>query len=199
MTKGTDRNIQIAAYHESGHIVLAYFFNYSCDNLQLDVSDPGMGQARINYGSDLMLVTSLINCRTDGSLFNSLDKSVKAQSSDTADVIAAILLAGAAAEAIYLNSGEVNSSMEIEVSGPDLTRVDDIDYFLSFIDPNHNANYINDKLKEVHLLMKSSEIWKAIDTLARRILAEENYKIDKVEIEQALTKCGFFDYMETLR
>lgn len=199
VNKQIDKNLEIAAYHESGHIVLAYFSNYTCDSLELDVYDPGAGIIRMDYGQDLMLITSLTNCKTDGSLFNSLDKTEKAKSPEIADIVATILLAGSAAEATFLNGGKVNGNMKVEISGPDLVRVNNIDYFHSLIDQEHNPNYMNDKLHETLALMNTAEIWKAVDELAKKILSQDNYKIDKFQIEDTLKECGFFDYIKSLR
>lgn len=199
MSKQIDKNLQIGAYHESGHVVLAYFSNYACDSLKLDVTDPGAGQAKMNYGQDLMLIRSIINSKTDKNLFNNLDISVKSKSPEIANIIATILLAGSAAEATFLNDRKVNGNMAVEISGPDLVYVDNVHYFLSLIDPTHNTNYINDKLLQVLSLMNTTEIWKAIDALAKEILSQDNYQIARAQIEKTLTQCGFFDYIISLR
>ena len=154
LTQKIDKIVELAAYHESEHIALAYFYGYSCDSVELIISDPGNAKTKLNYNGDLLLITSITNCKTDSSFFNSLDKSLKARSPQVADCHATVLLAGSVAEATILNDSKVDGNMEVEISFPDLEKVDNIHFFLSNIDKAHDPNYIKTKLMQTLSLMK---------------------------------------------
>ena len=195
MKTENENNFEKVAYHESGHIVIAYLSGYECDSVELLNHEAGTGKTRMNYGDDLMLFASITNCKTDPDFFNSLDKTQKSQSTGVSHRAATILLGGSAAESAYLNGGKVEGNMPVEVSGPDLERVDNIHFFLSQIKSDHDPNYIQETLRKVLLIISIPEVWTAIDSLAKTLLAKPNKKLGKTEIESILQESGYLDYI----
>ena len=198
MQTADDKNFERTAYHESGHIVITYLSGYTCDSVELLTFEPGTGKTTMNYQDDLMLVASITNATTDPDFFNGLTNDVKRQSPGVAHRITSILLAGSASECAYLNGGKVNGNMEVEISGPDLIRVDNVHFFLSQIKPDHDQNYIQDNLQIVLMMMSIPEVWKAVESLAKALMTKTNKRLDKAEIESMLTTSGYLNYVSTL-
>jgi hypothetical protein len=197
---GTEHNdnFEIAAYHESGHITIAYFSGYSCDSVELLESDPGSGRTMMNYGRDRILIASLLNIKEDPNFFNELDGTTKAEGPAAAQRMTTILLVGSAAEAIYKNGGMVNGNMEVEVSGPDLNSVDNLHYFLSQIDRAHSPNFVDEQLHFILQMLSHPKIWSAIECLAQEILRSPNKTLKESDIHMVLKNNGFFEFLGTL-
>jgi hypothetical protein len=202
MQTSDDEKIVRTAYHESGHIVVTYLTGYTCDSVELLTTEPGKGKMNINYQDDLLLAASIMNAMTDPGFFdeyfNNLSDKVKQQSPGVAHRLTTILLAGSAAESTYLNGGKVNGNMEIETSGRDLIRVDNVHFFLSQIKPDHNINYIQNTLESVLVMMSVPEVWKAVESLAMALMSKANKRLDKSEIETILMASGYLKYIATL-
>ena len=194
-----DKNFERTAYHESGHIVVTYFTGYTCDSVELLTSEPGTGKTTMNYQDDLILIASITNAKTNPDIFNALSREVKQGSLGVAHRITSILLAGSAAESTYLNGGKVNGNMEVEISGPDLVRVENVHYFLSQINQNHDPNYIQDNLHQIMMIMSIPDIWKAVECLSMELIKNKNKRLKKTEIENILTTSGYFDYIKTVQ
>jgi hypothetical protein len=197
MQTANDKNFERTAYHESGHIVITYLSGYTCDSVELLTSEPGTGKTTMNYQDDLMLVASITNVTTYSEFFNELTSDVKRQSPGVAR-ITSILLAGSVAECTYLNGGKVDGNMEVELSGPDLIRVDNVHFFLSQINTDHDPNYIQDNVQKVLMIMSIPDVWKTIENLAKAIMTKTNKRLDKTEIEAILTTSGYLNYIKTL-
>ena len=192
------KNFERTVYHESGHIVITYLSGYTCDSVELLTSEPGTGKTTMNFQDDLMLVASITNAKTDPDIFNGLTNDVKRQSPGVSHRITTILLAGSAAECTYLNGGKVNGNMEVEISGPDLIRVDNVYFFLSQIKTDHDPNYILDNLQNVLAMMSIPEVWLAVESLAKALMTKRNRRLDKTEIETILRTSGYLNYIATL-
>jgi hypothetical protein len=183
------------AFHESGHIVFTYFTGYSCDGCEL--LDNGDGKTSSDYGSDLLLITGMTNCVEQPDIFNGLDRVVKAQFSAVSHRIMTILLAGSIVESAYLNGGVISGDMEVEISGPDLIRANNVDFLLSQLKKEkHDSNYIQNTMSDLFTMISLSEIWNPITELAQELA--EKRKLNKQEIENILNKTGFLEYIKKL-
>lgn len=189
------KRFEQTAFHESGHIVMTYFAGYTCEDVELMTNEPGNGKTTMNYGEDLLLITAITNARNEPGIYNGLSKEIKSQSVVVANRISTILLAGSIAESIYLNQGNVNGDMEVEISGPDLIRVSSVDYLLSQIIIGHNPHFIQQSMQNVMLTMGIPEFWNVVESVARGLLNKNNRKLGKSEIETILQSNGFLDYI----
>lgn len=182
------------AFHESGHIAMTYFAEYSCAEVEVLVS--GDGKTTMNYGNDLLLISAITNFQEYPEMFNKLPSSIKLTSPGVAFKASLILLAGSIAESIHSNNGIVDGDMEVELSGPDLIRVQNIDYLLSSISKNHPTGFIQENITNIMMTFSIPEVWNSISVLAESILSKEGMKLTRQEIESTLADTGYFDHIK---
>lgn len=183
------------AFHESGHIIFTYITGYSCEECEL--LDNGDGKTLSEYGTDLLLITGIINCVDQPDIFNELDKKLKMQFPVVSHRIMTIYLAGSIVESAYLNHGVINGDMEVEISGPDLIKANNINSLLSqLLKDKHDSNYIQNTMTDLFTMISLKEIWNPISELAKELA--DKRKLNKQEIENILNKTGFLEYIKTL-
>jgi hypothetical protein len=185
-----------SAYHEAGHVVFTYYFGYSCQRVQ--VLPTGDAKTEMNYGADLLPITAISNFITENFVFSGLEKDAKIRCVSIAHPATIILFGGSAAESIYRNVMADEGHMEVEVSGPDLDRVNQIDRFLASCDPEHPPTFLQTAMTHTLKIAKDKpEFWSAIDNIAKGIIAAPNYTLYRAGLEKILTECGFFTFCET--
>ncbi|OPG97814.1 hypothetical protein B2I21_13875, partial [Chryseobacterium mucoviscidosis] len=86
--------------------------------------------------------------------------------------------------------------MEVELSGPDLIRVQNIDKLLSSIFKNHPSDFIQDNMQNVMMTFSIPEIWNSISVLAEAILNKEDMKLTRQEIEDVLLRTDYFEHIK---
>jgi hypothetical protein len=150
----------------------------------------------MNYGNDLLLISAITNCIEYPEMFNNLPQSTKLSSPQVAYKVSLILLAGSISESIHLNNGIVDGDMEVELSGPDLIRVQNIDKLLSSIFKNHPSDFIQDNMQNVMMTFSIPEIWNSISVLAEAILNKEDMKLTRQEIEDVLLRTDYFEHIK---
>lgn len=187
--------IERSAYHEAGHIILTYLTGYSCDKVALNADADGNAFTVQNYGNDLLLITAITNYKTDPEIFNELPNEIKNKTLSTAHKATSILLAGSVTESICLNDGLISPEMEVVVSGPDLTRSEQIDFLLSKILPGHDPDFIKNKTSELFEFFVLEEFTNAADNLAKAMLTSSDLTLNKEEIEEILTNTGFLEFI----
>jgi hypothetical protein len=186
------------AYHESGHIVMAYLSRYKCDSVTILEDGSGNGFTKFDYGNNSMteLIASLVNFSEYPEIFDSLPANAKAVAPQVAFKISGTLLGGPVSEALYKAGVEFEGDLPIEVAGPDLLRVSSIDHLLSTIDREHNPNYVNETLGSIVNLLRQRQTWIAIETLAKDILNSTTKSLTRQEIESSLQKSGYLDFIK---
>lgn len=194
----TDKLYEQGAYHESGHIVIAYFYGYKCDEVRLLSNDPGAGFSRFDYSQDTVLVTSILNSQNNSTLFNSLPKETKMESPHVAYKVSNILLSGPVTEAFHKFGVDFVGNLEVDVNGPDLISVKNIDYFLTEIDKQHNPDFVQHSLGNIGNVLRTDQFWKAIEHLAKTIINSPSKSLTRFEIENSLNQSGFLAYLKTL-
>ncbi|MBN9295661.1 MAG: hypothetical protein J0I41_01565 [Filimonas sp.] len=187
------------AYHESGHIVMAYLSKFKCDSVTIIQDGSGNGFTKFDYGKSPMteLITSIVNFSEYPEMFNSLPPTVKIYAPDVAFKICGVLLGGPVSEAIYKAGIEFEGNLPIEVMGPDLLRVNSIHHLLSSIDIHHKPNYIKENLHSIVNLLRQEQVWKAVDTLSKDILASSTKSLSKQEIEISLQRSGYLNFINS--
>jgi hypothetical protein len=86
--------IKQAAYHESGHIVLAYLSGYKCDKTELSINEPGTGKSIFDYGDTwkTVLIASMQNYIQYPDFYFGLESNIKAVSEQIAFKSCGILM-----------------------------------------------------------------------------------------------------------
>ncbi len=186
------------AFHESGHIVIAYLSRYKCDSVTILQDGSGNGFTKFDYGNNSMteLIASLVNFSEYPEIFGSLPANVKAVAPQVAFKISGTLLGGPVSEALYKAGVEFEGDLPIEIVGPDLIRVSSIHHLLSTIDREHNPNYVNETLGSIVSLLRQRQTWIAIETLANDILNSLTKSLTRQEIESSLQKSGYLDFIK---
>jgi hypothetical protein len=182
------------AYHEAGHIVFAYYYGYTCDGVV--VSFTGDGVSKLNYGDDLHSIRGVTNFVKHNNYFSDLSIEKRQRCALVAVPITSILVAGSIAEYYYANSLDHLGNLTLEISGPDLERVDQVDNFLStFYREKHPKSFIQDVMTHTSVMTtKTKEVWDTIDGLAKLILSTDSKSLDKPAIEASLQQSGFFEF-----
>jgi hypothetical protein len=186
-----------AAYHESGHIVMAYLSGYKCDEVSLIINEPGMGRSKFDYGDPriTMLIASMQNYIQYLDFYAGLENNIKAVSAQVAFKSCGILMGGPVSESLNKFGINFKGNLPIEMSGPDLVSVSNIDAFLNNTTQNHNKKYIPDNLYNVILMIRQKETWQAITHLSNSILSSPNKKLTKKQIEKSLRESGYLDFI----
>ena len=188
------------AYHESGHIVMAYLSGFTCKRVTILQNGSGDGFTEFDYGesSTTILITSIINFSEYPEEFYLLSKNIQADAPQVASKICGTLLGGPVSEALHKAGVGFEGELPIEVAGSDCQRVNSISFFLSGINGarEHNQNIIPDLYNVVHFLRKK-KIWKVIDTLSNDILHSSTRSLNQQEIENSLQKSGYLDIIKS--
>jgi hypothetical protein len=187
------------AYHESGHIILAYLSGFKCENVTLLQDGSGNAFTKFNYG-DInlnMLIAAIVNFNEDPQIYNSLPSNLKSQTQLAAKKMGGTLLAGSVAEHLFKSGSDHVGELEMEISGPDLTRVLSIDNLLRLLNPQtHNPDYIAKELESIALMFQQENVWNSIDSLAKKILSSSSKSLSQTQIEKSLIETGFMDFIK---
>lgn len=175
-----------AAFHEAGHIVAAYFADYSCDEAYIDNS--GNGMTKMNYGADSILATAIMNRDSWQQLYDALPYQIKINAQPIAMRLCCILLAGSVTETIHNQGRNFKGTVQVELSGPDLNHAQSI----------CRQFQINlEKLTtEIYETFKLDEFWKTIRAISKR-LAKQGH-LGKKDIESIVSKNGLLEYLKTI-
>ena len=154
----------------------------------------------MDYGEETLLATALLKSDTHPQIFNALPLEVKVQCPGLAHRLFHMLCGGPVAEALHKNGVGFRGKLEIEMQGPDLQMVLAIDSFLARVPQYQKAQgYAQKSLGEVVNALRTDEIWNAVMVMARSILAAPNRTMNRGQIEDVLTQCGFLDLLEAQR
>lgn len=184
------------AYHESGHIIMTYSAEYACDGVT--ILPNGDGNTTMNYGNDLLLVAALSNFIAEPDIFYGLPEQMRMRVFDVGFPLAFILIAGAVAEAIHRQGGIPDDNLLVELSGPDLERVANINNILAHYNPNHNPEFVTESMETVTEIFSNPVVWNTISAIAQAVLVTPNMSLNRQEIETILSNSGYFEYLNAL-
>jgi hypothetical protein len=191
----SEKLFELGAFHESGHIIMAYLVGFKAQSVALSIDEPGVGCTKFDYGQDALLIASILNAINDGGFFNSLPIEIKKRSLLTATRISHTLLGGPLAEALYKVGIDFVGNLEIDMRGPDVVSVENADYFLSCIDKNHRSDFLSHLLMQMADLIKNDNFWNAIKHLSDAILKSPNKCLTQEEIEKSLEESGYIKFL----
>jgi hypothetical protein len=182
---------QIGAFHESGHAVIGYYMGFLIDDIILFESDPGSGRTKFNYGADSLVIAGILNAKKDPSFFNSLSKENRSRTPQATTKICCTLIAGGVAEAIHKQGIEFKGNLEIGFADPDAEGIDACEYVMNIIDKTRSENYVNEMVVNMTAIIRTTEIWEVINSVASELLSSENKTLYKSEIEAIFLKHNF--------
>lgn len=193
----TNNNIEQCAYHESGHIVMAYLSRFSCEGVAILQDGSGDGYSKFNYGHPRIteLVAAIVSYQEHPQFYHSLSPEVKSATEIMAYKMCGTLIGGAVSEALYKAGPDFIGDLPVEFSGPDLLRINSIQSLLSQIVSGHPRDYVEEQMTGIILIMQSEETWKAIEELASAIINAPSQRLSKTEIEQSLSSSGYLAFI----
>ncbi|KAB2915992.1 MAG: hypothetical protein F9K23_09680 [Bacteroidetes bacterium] len=194
----TKKLFEQGAYHESGHIIMAYLARFKSDQVTLLQNEPGSGFTRFDYSDPriTLIIAALKSYVDDPTIYNALDNSLKNSTPQIAFKILGTLLGGPVSEALYKTGVTFEGELPIEVSGPDLRSIESIHLYLSNNIANHPPNYIDGAMEQVITLLKQPNFWTAIEHLASTLLNSPNKTLNRQQIENSLLTSGFLNFIE---
>lgn len=190
---------EICAYHESGHIVFAYLCGYSCLEVQLinKLTPEGFSSyAMIDYGKDSFIASKLIGLNMDPTFFKSFSLPEKLETIEIGQRLSRIYMGGSVATAIFLNNGNPNIPLPIQLDYTDLFRVENIKNITNELSKNSEEDVIENSLKDVVYSFHSIHIWNAVNELAKKLL--DSNHLEKGDIEESLMPYGIISNKEDL-
>lgn len=179
-------HIRNAALHEAGHIVSAYFAEYSCNESIID--GDGNGMTKMNYGDDAPLAVAILNRNSWQQLFVMLPNHIKENAQPVAMRLCTILFAGGIVEAIHKHGRNFKGIAEVEISGPDLQH--------ALCVCKHFQINSAELIKELYEIFKLNAFWLTTKRLARQLIKQK--KLTKIEIETTISEEGFLEYLKTM-
>jgi hypothetical protein len=187
------------AYHESGHILMAYLSGFKCENVTLLQDGSGNAFTRFDYGNPKLnlLIAAIVNFNEDSEMYNSLSPNLKSETKLAALKMGGTLLGGSVAEHLFKSGSDFKGELEMEISGPDLTRVLSIySLLLSLNLQTHNPNYIAKELEKIALFFQQENIWNSIEALSKKILSSPTKSLSQEQIEKSLSETGYLEFIK---
>jgi hypothetical protein len=186
------------AYHESGHILMAYLSGFKCENVTLLQDGSGNAFTKFDYGNPNLnlLIAAIVNFNEDSEMYNSLSPNLKSQTQLASLKMGGTLLGGSVAEHLFKSGSDFKGELEMEISGPDLTRVLSIDSLLSSLNLTHNPNYIATELEKIALFFQQENVWNSIEALSKEILSSPTKSLSQKQIEKSLSETGYLEFIK---
>jgi hypothetical protein len=177
-------NKTLTAYHESARVVFTYLNNYTCDAMELP-EEGGSPKSKLNAGKDRNMVQAILSGNKAAQASENLP-----QSTEVAKKLMAIYCAGTCARIYYNNDLKVPSELQFDISGQDLAMMEKLQSFLKKALVDHPDDFPSTTVVSIFKQIKQSEVWKAIEMLSEKILAEEDKTLSRFHIEDALMVAG---------
>lgn len=185
----TEKTIR-SAYHEAGHIVCASYYGYACDGVE--ILECGNGKSLLDYGEDLLPFIAMTNFNSENRVYADLNKKARRRCASIAVPMAMILMAGPIAESLYIWNSERSKDENVDISGPDLDRVEQICSFLrTFYIHGNSESYVSDLIRQTTVMVCRDEFWNPITCFAKHLLATPGYKLNKAEVDKLIRVCEF--------
>ncbi|MDK1119479.1 MAG: hypothetical protein QGM50_11925 [Anaerolineae bacterium] len=179
-------HIRSAALHEAGHVAAAYFAEYSCDEVYID--EGGNGVTKMNYGTDTILATAIMNRDSWQQLFKALPYQIKINAKPIAMRLCCIIVAGGVAESIRKQGRNFKGTAEVELSGPDLNHALSIS--------RHFQINVNELITNIYEIFKLDAFWKMIIGLSKNLVRQRH--LSKKDIESIISNEGLLEYLKTI-
>ena len=177
------------AIHEIGHVVMAYYFDYSVNYTSFDKALPGEGKTEISWKPDNQIINMLINPILASERVSLMSADADALFNLTKKFIM-IMTAGTAAEVIY-EKKNLGSTSITNINGADN------DFISIFIDSLKSIGFevedslVNQCFQVPLSLFTKDSFWNALDYLSDLLLSNQAHRLDKSEIKNYLVTVDF--------
>ena len=180
--------LKSAAFHEAGHVVMAYFTGYSCDEMMIEKN--GNGMTKMNYGEDHLLITALLNPYSFPPFLKSLPEEQLINVPVIAKRTCSILISGSLSESIFKTKSKNNGQLQVDLTGPDLTKAEQIASIAEFD--------LDQEMQQLYHVLSANESWTAIKRIAHSVINNSSNELSRIEIEETLNQCGYINYINSI-
>lgn len=176
---------KMAALHDAAHIVMSHFLGFSAEYATL--LSNGNGEYKIDFGDNALMAMPLMISNISDDLFSFYDDKPLPMVKDVARRVCYILMAGGVAENIARHGECITSGNQVRLGGSDLTRAAAI--------AEHFSIDLVIELKFLYDCLKDERLWTPIDHLANALLAGENKRLPRDQIQQVLLDADLWDFL----
>jgi hypothetical protein len=182
-----------AAFHESGHVVLAYTYGHYC----MEVADDGKEGFHTEYlfqGTN-SIIEAIQNIEVKPGLFVELSQEEKALGPEVGLQLISILAAGSFAEWIFADQKIPENVCICDIEFSDQARMRVVDRFLQVHHPEYSEQLVETQILNVGQLLGYPPIRRAVEALQQ--ILYRNGHIDRKGIEKCFRTCGFWHLLTT--
>lgn len=176
---------KIAALHDAAHIVMSYFLGFSSENAVL--LSNGSGEYKIDFGENALMAVPLMTCNISPDLFSFYENKPRPLVEDIAKRVCYILISGGIAENIAKHGDFSIGRAQVRLGGSDLTRAAAI--------AEHFSIDLVIEIKFLYACLKDERLWTPIDHLANALLANENNRLSRDNIQEVLLGSGQWEFL----
>ncbi|RZJ76448.1 MAG: hypothetical protein EOO45_02215 [Flavobacterium sp.] len=184
-----DQNINIAAYHEAGHALVAYIVGWSVPKIVLTIENGTLIQANTAYdnGDDKNYVDVIKSFPSSRSMLNGMTSAQKKEVYMVSKKMHLCVIAGPMAQ-YYFEHGISNTlTFALESDQPDFKKIQNIVNCQIVLGLFDQQEFHSEELEIAELVQAA---WKSIELLAQKILASETGEIKSDEIEAVFKSTG---------
>jgi hypothetical protein len=181
------------AFHESGHVVMAYTYGHFCTN----VAGDGQGGFRTQYllQGTSRVIEAIQNIELNPKLYEELRPEEKALGPEVGLQLISILAAGSFAEWIFADRKIPKNVSIREIEFTDQAQMMVADRFLQNHHPQYSVHLVEAQLLNVGKLLAYPPIRRAVESLHQVLYLDG--QIDRRGIEDCFRKCGFWRLLTT--
>lgn len=169
------------AIHETGHVIMAYYFGYAVNYISVDKAVPEEGRTEVLWTPDNQIVKTLLHPYL-ASERPTLLRHGQEYLINFAKRFIMTMVAGTAAEAVYQQKAEGASTID-SINGVDNDTIFDFIASLNSIGVACNHDLVGELFSVVMGLLRSEEKWLTLDGLSDLLLSKSNHTLQRREIE----------------
>ena len=181
------------AYHESGHVVMAYTYGHFCMEIASN-GDSGFRTQYLFQGTS-RVIEAIQNIEVNPYLYEKLRPEEKALGPEVGLQLISILAAGSFAEWIFVDSKIPNNVFIREIEFTDQVQMMVADRFLQNHHPYYSDHLVETQLSNVGKLLEYPPMRRAVESLHQVLIRDG--RIDRKGIEECFRKCGFWRLLTT--
>ncbi|MET0299194.1 MAG: hypothetical protein ABW036_05515 [Flavitalea sp.] len=172
-----------AAYHKSGHIVLAYSYGYSCHRVDLKEAE----NIDLHYKEDLMLVAGILSYSIDPCLFDNLPEFSRRKAAMVTGRLINMLCAGyLAQQKIVRGDHGIAEICDKLIENPPSSVARLRQFHETVFETAQDRTASKFFIQSIAGFLEIGSNWKQVDSLARHLLNAPGQTLDQHSIEKLL-------------